>query len=348
MPGSDPVLAQLNSGKDKQTPPLFALGIDNSYSGLLRFYTTADCSGAPVTSVSLGQDFYVLYNVNSRFAPDYLHTDLPITVMSRQLITSKIDGDQFFLTPSGQNQCNVKTESSRPQFSFNVYFDTPNLPETPETPAPVQTPVPGSPDYPEKYDRPTVDKSVAEDNHLDDAASNYQDVLEVGTGTDVLHKMTITSTDPKGTLLTFQNTDYDLHPDAATTVQVRTAAELKAAIDANDRNIKQMADITIPYDWTPSTTIFTHIFDGNGFKLLSDSDSDNPMTAPVFYKTNGAVFFRVQFVGFTMNREASETSGASLADPTLGNGNACGTLLSIISATTPHQASAEPQPPRPQ
>ena len=304
---SDALLAQLNCGKDKSTPPLFALNYDNAYSGLLRFYTDAACTGVPVTSVHLGQEFYVKYNVNSRFAPDYLKQDLPITVLARQYITTEVIADQFFLHPSAQNQVNVLTETTRPRFDFNVKFDEPDVPDEPDEP-PVTPPEPGEPDYPEEYYRPTVDKEVTEDNHLDNAQGDYADVLEVAPDTDVLHKMTITSHDPKGTILTFQNTDYDLHPDASTTVQVRTAAELKAAIDANNKNIKQMADITIPANWTASATVFSRIFDGNGFKLVGANSG--VMAEPIFRQTCDAVFYRVQFVGFTMERNNNYTRGA--------------------------------------
>ena len=71
-----------------------------------------------------------------------------------------------------------------------------------------------------------------------------------------------------------------------------------------------MSDVTLPNDWTPSATIYSGIFDGNGYKLIGG----NAMTQPVFRETNDAVFYRVNFTGFTMTRSPSNIGIGSLVD----------------------------------
>lgn len=312
--GSDPVLAQLNCGPNKDTPPLFNLSATGS---AVRFYSSAG-SRVPITSIRLGDEFYVEYNAN---AP--IGGTLNVSATAQNALITKVLADQFFIHPNAQNQTNVDTDTSKPAFDFTV-----TVPE--------KTP-PTVPDNDYTYVRPTVDKLVAEDT-LIDPSGNYQDVLPVPPGTDVIHQMTVTSTDPKGTILTFQNTDYDLYPSAlnfptlynagggvygaadasagnpiydsadpahrnqltlpANTALVYTAAQFRAAIDANS-NIKLMSNITIPSTWTASATIYSGIFDGNGFVLQGDGGT---MIEPVFRRTDGAVFYRVSFTGFTMAR----------------------------------------------
>ena len=284
--GSSAALAQLNCGPNKTTPPLFNLGADNNS---VRFYKN-NTTMTPTSSVRLGDEFYIEWNENAKTGGT---TSIKVSSV-RELIT-KVVADQFFLNPVAQNQANVETETDRPEFGFIV--------TTPVYSGP--TPPVGS----EGYIRPEIEKQVATDNHTDNTG-DFKDTLEVYPGTDVFHKMTVTSTDPKGTILTFQNTDYDLYPSVlqnhaidwaynvpGTTALVYNAAEFKAAIDAN-KDIKLMADIMLPNDWVPSAAIYSGIFDGNNYKLIGGS----AMTRPVFGETINAVFYRVQFVGFTMNR----------------------------------------------
>jgi hypothetical protein len=65
-PDSDPLLAQLNCGPDKSTPPVFSLSYyipssqwDNERPTLVRFYIKG--SDTPTTTVQMGQEFYVEY-----------------------------------------------------------------------------------------------------------------------------------------------------------------------------------------------------------------------------------------------------------------------------------------------
>ena len=293
--GSSAALAQLNCGSNKNTPPLFNLGASNSS---VRFYKDSTTS-TPTSSVRLGDEFYIEWNTNAKSGG---LTDITVSSI-RELIT-KVIADQFFLNPIAQNQANVDTDTARPEFTFKV--KTPAY-TGPATPADI-----------EEYVRPTVEKQVAADNHTDNTGS-FVDILEVYPGTDVIHEMTVTSEDPKGTVLTFQNTDYDLYPsvlqnyavDWADNIPsdialVHDAAAFKAAIDAN-KNIKLMENITLPSDWTPSATVYSGIFDGNNCKLMGDGGT---MTQPVFKETSNAVFYRVQFVDFTMVRdENTATAG---------------------------------------
>lgn len=348
-PGSDPTLAQLDCGPDKTTAPLFNLAAAGS---AVRFYSSP-ASKVPVTAVRLGDEFYIEYNANAASSGE-----VDVTATAANNLITDVLADQFFIHPCSQNQTNVDTNSSRPKFDILV-----TVPEK-------DAPLPSDIDY--SYVRPTVTKQVAQDNHLN-ASGDYQDVLNVAPGTDVIHKMTVTSTDPKGTILTFQNTAYDLYPSSlnyptiynasgavynaanasagdacydsadgasrteltlpANTALVYNAAQFKAAIDAN-KNIKQMSDITIPASWTASTTIYTGIFDGNGFVLKGDGAT---MTCPVFYKTNAAVFYRVSFTGFKMARSVQDFTATSttLTDPTLGNGDSVGTLVDYFGDSTP-------------
>ena len=285
--GSDPVLAQLNCGPNKITPPLFNLGASNSS---VRFYKNSSTS-TPTSSVRLGDEFYIEWNANAKTGG---LTNIAASCIPE--LTTKVVADQFFLNPVAQNQANVETETGRPDFNFNV-----------------RTPIytgPTTPSEIEDYVRPTIEKQVALDNHVDNTGS-FSDILEVYPGTDVFHRMTVTSNDPKGTVLTFQNTDYDLYPSVlqnhavdwssnvpSDTALVHNADELRAAIGAN-KNIKLMADITLPSNWAPPVTVYSGIFDGNNYKLKGDGGT---MTQPVIKETLNAVFYRVQFVDFTMAR----------------------------------------------
>jgi hypothetical protein len=289
--GSDPVLAQLNSGPNKNTPPVFSLSSDVSKA--VRFYNAAN-GGSPIASVRLGQDFWLEYNANAGGGT------AGITVESLREIAAKVLADQFFIHTNAQNQINVDLQMKRPKYQFSVTYDAPPLSE---------------PGDGEEYDykRPKVIKQVSVDNKTDDSG-DFTDMLGVKLGTNVLHRMTVKSTDPKGTILTFQNTDYDLYPsslrDAALPTDttglnvalVKTKDELRDAISEN-KNIKLIADIVLGDNWTPAEQAdgYKGIFDGNGYKLIGD----NNMIKPVFYKTQNAVFYRVQFVGFVMTRDVS-------------------------------------------
>jgi len=309
-PGSDAALAQLNCGPNKTTPPLFNLGADNSS---VRFYKNST-TATPTASVRLGDEFYIEWNDNAKSGDT---TNIKVSSV-RELIT-KVVADQFFLNPVAQNQANVETETARPEFNFIVATPTHSDP----------TPPGGG----EEYTRPEIEKQVAVDNHSDDT-SDFEDILEVYPGTDVFHKMTVTSKDPNGTILTFQNTDYDLYPSVlqnhsiagasnanvpGTTALVYNAAEFKAAIDAN-KNIKLMADIVLPNGWLPSANVYSGIFDGNNYKLIGGSD----MTHSVFGETLNAVFYRVQFVDFTMTR--AEGSGTRFTN----NNESFGALVDLF------------------
>ena len=292
-PGSDPVLAQLHAGFDKDEPPVFYLRAENAVdSGKVRFYKVG--SDKPVTSIRMGEEFYVEYNTTTNnLAAANGGISIPVLVKSKKNIIKSVLADQFFIHPNAENQINVDTDKDLPEYRFNVQF------KSTETPPVINE---------DEYERPTVDKVVTEDNHKD-AEGDYVDVLEVPEDTDVLHQMTIDSKDPKGTVLIFQNTDYDLHPLASTTRQVRNAAQLKQAIDDNV-NIKLMSDVVIPAGWMASDTVYTRIFDGNNFKLRGDGGT---MTDSVFRKTSNAVFYRVQLVGFKMERTIpSDATGTVL------------------------------------
>ena len=315
--GSDPVLAQLNSGASKNAPPVFNLGTSNSS---VRFYKDATTS-TPTSSTRVGDDFYIEWNDQAKSGGV---TDIKVSCV-RELIT-KVVADQHFLNPVAQNQASVQSETGRPEMQFKV-----------------RTPDYNGPDAPadlEEYVRPAVEKQVAEDYYLDNTGS-FQDILGVYPGTGVFHKMTVTSQDPKGTILTFQNTDYDLYPSALhnhasgwedqvplNTALVKDAAALKAAIDEN-KNIKLMADVTIPANWIPSGTVYNGIFDGNNYKLIGDGGT---MSRPIFSTTLDAVFYRVQFVGFTMVR--NENSGT----PLNGTFENFGALVDVFSRSTNGQA----------
>jgi hypothetical protein len=123
--GSDPVLAQLNSGTDKTTPPLFSLSTDRGNNGLIRFYDNAACAGAPITTIRLGQKFWIKFNSQSPLAGTYANDEIPVIVTARQAIITKVLGDQFFLAAGAENQINVKTESKTPKWEFNVKFTNP-------------------------------------------------------------------------------------------------------------------------------------------------------------------------------------------------------------------------------
>ena len=341
-PGSDPVLAQLNCGPTKNVPPVFNLRVEDS-SSAVRFYSSAT-SRVPITSVQLGNEFYVEYNGNAGLGGTF-----NVNVTTKNDLITKVLADQFFIHPTSENQINVDTVSERPAFTFAV--------TVPQKEAPPAT------DDGYFYVRPTVAKQVAEDNHRNNTGK-YVDVLTVPFGTDVLHKMTVTSTDPKGTILTFQNRDFDLFPskvvyptlyngdgavygaadadanapiydsaDQATrsrltlpanTALVYNAVQFKAAIDAN-KDIKQMSDITIPSSWVASTTAYSGVFDGNGYLLKGDG---GVMTEPVFRETEDAVFYRVSFVDFTVQRKSSGSSA-----PTVANGsNYVGSLVDYMGS----------------
>ena len=85
---------------------------------------------------------------------------------------------------------------------------------------------------------------------------------------------------------------------------VYDAIELKAAIDANN-DIVLMSDITIPSTWIASTTVYSGVFDGNGFSLKGDGGD---MREPVFRRTDNAVFKNVAFIDFKMTRDKNPTA----------------------------------------
>ncbi|MDR1805437.1 MAG: prealbumin-like fold domain-containing protein [Clostridium sp.] len=285
---SNPVLAQLNSGFDRNTAPLFAVKTtDSADSSRVRFFSANDLE-TPVVSVALGEEFYIAYrNTTTNMQAASGGISIPITVKSLREIATRVKADEFFIHPNAENQINVDCETARPQFQFAVRYKSTAVPQE-------QT------DPDKDYLRPTVSKEVTEDNHIN-ADGEYVDVLVTQVGTDVMHQMTVKSDDPKGTILTFQNEDYDLPLGRDDVAYVTNAAEFKAAITAN-KNIKLMADITLPSSWTPSNTVYNKIFDGNGCLLRGDGGT---MTAPVFGSAVDAVFYRVQLVGFKMERTIS-------------------------------------------
>jgi hypothetical protein len=295
---SDPALAQLNSGANKEIPPSFSLY--ETSGAHVRFYKGS--SGAPdlsrpITSASIGEEFYVVYNkTKSNLAAANnggAGSTVNIEVKSNHPIISEVLGDMFFIHPNAQNQLNVDYAQTTAQYSISLQYKSATKPKVPQSE--------------DDYFRPAVEKEVAEDNHTDNTG-NYADVLSVIPGTDVLHKITINSEDSKGTILTFENRDYDLYasdlfdtlgatPEDTSVITADDAAALKAAIGAN-KNIKLGSNIHIPSDWAPSATIYSGIFDGNGYQLIGTTG----MTAPIFNETLDAVFYRVQFVGFAMTR----------------------------------------------
>jgi hypothetical protein len=289
-PSSDPVLAQLNCGADKQTPPKFKLKTqDAADASYIRFYKSGDMN-TPVTTISIGDEFYVAYHgTKAHLALAAGGITIPVCAVASRDIFTMVKADMFFIHPNAENQINVDVEKSKPQYNFSVSYRSTYV-------------APPTPDPYTEYARPTVEKQVTEDNHLN-ANGAYVDVLEVPEYTDVLHKMTVHADDPKGTILTFQNVDYDLHLGRDDTAYVSNTAEFLAAVNA-DRNIKLMADIQIPSNWTPSNTQFSKILDGNGYKFIGPGmgTGDAAMTQPLFRVTNDAVFYRVQFVDFKMNR----------------------------------------------
>ena len=316
-PGSDPVLAQLNCGPNKDSVPMFMLSASSS---AVRFYST-NTSRVPISNVRLGGEFYIEYNPNAKTGGT-----VTVTVSSNKNFMTKVIADQFFIHPRSQNQINVDTETQRMGSSFSV-----------TVPIPAPSPVP---DHENDYDyvRPTVEKQVAVDNHVN-VGDGYVDVLTVAPGTDVIHKMTVTSDDPKGTILTFQNMDYDLYPSVLFTTEgdvptdtalVYDATQFKSAIDAN-KNIKLMADITLPNSWVASSTVYSGIFDGNGYLLIGG----DAMTEPVFRHTLDAVFYRVSFVGFKMTREDNYSTATfkNGVGGAAGGGRVVGTLVDDFDST---------------
>jgi|GEM_PF-3294687 len=345
--GSDPVLAQLNCGPNKDGALWFDL---RATSAGARFYGSPD-SMVPITSVRVGDPFYVEYNPRS--PADGI---IAITAKAQRDVVTKVLADEFFLHPNSQNQINVAVEKSRPQFGYNA-----SIPE--------YTP-PEDLDWDYGYQRPGIAKQVSEDNRLNNQG-DYVDILRVAPLTDVIHKMTVTSTDPKGTILTFQNRDYDLYPskleypdlynsagvkyssanpytggpvyDSAgadkkeifipsTTALVYDAQQLLDAIVAN-KNIKQMANIIIPANWrsspawgsaTRNNAYQNAIFDGNGFYIDGNAQGGSAvMSEPLIRLVKNSVLYRVSFVNFNIQRPSGTLfdRAGTLADTMDGQGS---------------------------
>ncbi|MDR1805548.1 MAG: hypothetical protein LBQ80_02085 [Clostridium sp.] len=307
-PSSDPVLAQLNSGLSKTSLSFIPKFQNEQDASRVRFFL-ASAPEIPVYSIPLGEAFYVDYNQTSQnMAAAMNGITVPIALQSENNFIFKVIADQIFVG-SGQPQTNVEVESGKIEYNFKLRFLSDYVPPEPDV------------DNGE-YSRPTVDKLVTEDNHLN-ATGEYVDVLETQAGGDVLHKMTVSADEPKGTILVFQDTDYDLPLNKSGVAYVTTAAQLKSAIDAN-KPIKQMANITIPSSWAASATVYSNIFDGNGFQLVADGGT---MGSALFGQTQDAVFYRLQFVNFNIRRTISAANYANTAPVYYG-----GALADYMSA----------------
>jgi len=81
-----------------------------------------------------------------------------------------------------------------------------------------------------------------------------------------------------------------------------------------------MNNIQLSASWTASTTAYySKIFDGNGYRIIGTTG----MTSPLINQTNSAIFYRIQFVGFTMTRTDTTAAGIMSAGPlvnTFSNG----------------------------
>jgi len=89
---------------------------------------------------------------------------------------------------------------------------------------------------------------------------------------------------------------------------VYDAAGFKAAIDDN-KDIILMNDIVLPSEWQPSATLYSGMFDGNGYALKGAGDG-SVMPEPVFREADNAVFIRVRFIDFNMERVKNPTVNA--------------------------------------
>lgn len=255
-----PVLAQLNYGADKRTPPTFELSDTN-----LRVYSTANATGAPSRTAAMGEDFYIKYTGPTMTSGQVLS----FNIESSSPITTKFLGDRFFYSYNLQYQYTVDLEKQSPKFTVTSKFKGEEPPPPEEEP---RTP-------------PTVDKYVTQDNGINNQG-DYVDLMEVPTGTNALHKMTVTNKDAKGTYFKFGQRDLDLTAGYPGVVEVSTLAEFKTAV-SNDNKILLKNDITIPAVWTPMN--FDGIIDGDGHKIINNS------TVAVFASTTGAGFYRVEF-----------------------------------------------------
>ncbi|MCL2106595.1 MAG: SpaA isopeptide-forming pilin-related protein [Oscillospiraceae bacterium] len=318
-PGSSAVLAQLNSGPNKDTSPSFNLSGGNSRA----VFVKTPGSIIPLSYVKLGEPFYIEYRqtwTNLWDAQSGLTFNF--TIRADKDLVTEVCGDQIFVTPYSQNQLNVDYTTARPSFSLNVTFKSPVVP--PPQPPPYIPPMePPDVDY-------SIEKQVTEDN-MTDNQGDYEDILTVLDGTNVMHKMSVTVDNPNRTILEFVDLDYDIplgidgpsHPfwDVYRGVAYVTSfAEFATAVNEN-KSIKLMNDITIPpapYLWDPPALYTGRVVDGNGFTIHGSTFMNAPLFRTVGSTSLPVTFFRVRFVGFVIDRRESGATSNGTPNATLG------------------------------
>ncbi|MCL2487749.1 MAG: prealbumin-like fold domain-containing protein [Oscillospiraceae bacterium] len=277
-PAFSRALLQINHGAGKDRAPELLLRGPSC-----RFYAD-DTFSVPVTSVRMGEEFYVKYTGPAEPGG----REISIRADAALPLTTKVVADRFFYADLAQYQYTLDLRTFEQQ-TFRVSFTGTDNPE------------------PEAA-RPSAKKDAAQYNGTD-AGGEYADILRRDSGAGALWRTTVHTNESGPVILKYGYPDYELRDGIDGVVRAGGAEELRAAITADPAaKIRLTADL----DMTGQEPLpeFSGILDGQGHRIYNYTTAGDPFFAAL----SGAVLYKTRFEQFTMNRPDGKTEpGAVLA-----------------------------------